>query len=352
VVIHLSHQDILANAVDAVLSEYPWGGNVDTITTQLVAQLPGDPTAALPPSRSRAINPWLGPASLLLVVITWSFGPTLSKQVTTFPVVSTSVRVIVAALVQWVICAALRITPSRAVLKSAALPGALFCVNNMLFFFALKHASVATTVLLASLQPIVVLFVAQPLFGERVTKWDVGWTLVSLGGAAVAVLGANAGAHTVHTSNLGAGFALASMLAFSGYFLLGKLHNSHHTDAAPNPFTYMTAVLTSSGLTSIPFLLLSGHVKDVAHITRHQAFGLSLVIVVPTIGHVFLTFAHRHVDASVSSLVLLVQPITSGLLAWWILRERLVQAQLVGGLIVIVGIAAVTLRKRNAGSDA
>ncbi len=304
------------------------------------------------PPQIHKINPLFGSLSLMVVLVTWSFGPTLSKQVTTYPIVSTSVRMIVAAAIQWMICAALGITPSRKLLRRAMVPGALFCVNNTLFFFALQHASVATTTLLASLQPIVVLFVAQPLFGERVRAWDLGWTCVSLGGAAVAVIGANAGAKTVHTSMLGAGFAIASMLSFCGYFLVGKLQNSGATDVAPNPFTYMTAILTWSAITSLPFLVLSGHASDVAHITRQQAFGLGLVIVIPTIGHVFLTFSHRHVDASVSSLTLLIQPISSAFVAWWILHQQVVMAQLLGGLIVIAGIAAVTLRRRSRGADA
>lgn len=292
-------------------------------------------------------TPLLGAASLGAVLLAWSFGPTLSKQVTTHPVVSCAVRMVTAAVLQWMVCLVLKISPSRALLRKAALPGALFCINNIFFFVALGHASVATTSLLTSLQPIVVLFVAQPLFGERVTLWDVSWTVVALGGAAVAVIGANAGRKTVPTSALGVLFALGSMLAFSGYFLVGKLQNSHATEAPPNPFTYMTAILTSSAATSVPILLFWGRAGDVARINRHQAFALSLVIVIPTIGHLFMTFSHRHVDASVSSLVLLVQPITSALVAWWILHQRVVPAQGVGGLIVVAGIAAVTLRKRS-----
>jgi drug/metabolite transporter (DMT)-like permease len=292
------------------------------------------------------VNPMLGLFSLMVVLATWSFGPTLSKQVTTYPIVSSSVRMVVASSAQWLICLALGIAPSRKLLARAAIPGAMFCVNNVLFFFALQHASVATTSLLGSLQPIVVLFVARPLFKEQVTRWDVSWTVVSMLGAGVAVVGANRGGKTVPTTVLGAVLGVGSMLAFCGYFLAGKLHNSHDSGAAPNPFAYMTAILTSSAITSLPFLFVSGHAGDVAHIDRHQAFALSLVIVIPTIGHLFLTFSHRHVDASLSSLVLLVQPISSALIAWWILGQRLVPAQGIGGLIVIGGIAAVTLRRR------
>jgi drug/metabolite transporter (DMT)-like permease len=283
----------------------------------------------------------------MAVLVSWSFGPTLSKQVTTYPIVSSSIRLLVAGGAQWLICLALGIAPSRRLLTRAAIPGALFCINNILFFFALQHASVLTTTLLASLQPIAVLFVARPLFNEQVTKWDVSWTVVSLLGVAVAVFGANRGGKAVPTSLLGAVLGIASMFAFCGYFLGGKLQNSRSDEPAPNPFTYMTAILTSGAVASLPFLFLSGHAGDVGRIDRSQMVGLALVIVVPTIGHVFLTFSHRHVDATLSSLVLLVQPVTSALIAWWILGQRVVPAQGVGGIIVVLGIAAVTLRRRS-----
>ncbi len=295
----------------------------------------------------RPVNPMLGMLSLMGVLATWSFGPTLSKQVTTYPIVSSTLRMVLASSVQWLVCLALGIAPSRKLLARAAIPGALFCVNNILFFFALQHASVLTTTLLGSLQPIVVLFVARPLFNEQVTPWDVSWTVVSLLGVGVAVVGANRGGKAVPTSLLGAVLGVASMLAFCGYFLVGKVQNSHTTEPPPNPFTYMTAILTSSALTSLPFLAFSGHMGDVPPISRQQAFGLVLVTVIPTIGHVCLTFSHRHIDASVSSLVLLIQPILSALIAWWILGQRVVPAQGFGGIIVVVGIAAVTLRRRS-----
>lgn len=298
------------------------------------------------PDRS-AVKPVVGLLCLVGVLASWSFGPTLSKQVTTYPIVSSSVRMFLASSLQWAAALAFGIAPTRRLLRMTALPGALFCVNNILFFFALQHASVAATTLLASLQPIVVLFVAQPLFHEMVTRWDISWTAVSLLGAAIAVLGANRGGKAVPTTPLGAALSIASMLAFCGYFLAGKLHNSHGTETAPNPFTYMTAIFTWSAVTSLPFLILSGHAGDVPSINRNQFLGLLLVTVVPTIGHFFLTFSHRHVDASLSSLVLLIQPVTAAFVAWRVLGQSVVPAQGIGGVVVIAGIAAVTFRRRQ-----
>lgn len=53
--------------------------------------------------------------------------------------------------------------------------------------------------------------------------------------------------------------------------------------------------------------------------------------------------------------MLLIQPMTSAFVAWWLLGQRIVIQQLIGAIIVIAAIAAVTLRRRSlslAASDA
>jgi drug/metabolite transporter (DMT)-like permease len=287
-----------------------------------------------------------GLASLMIVLATWSLGPVLSARVTSHPLVSAAFRMTIAAIFQWVLVLVLRKAPSRALLKRSMLPGALFCLNNILFFGALQRASVANATMLVSLQPVVVMLIARQLFGEVVRRWDVAWTGVALAGAAYAILGSNAGGKTRPTTPLGATLAIGSMLAFSVYFLLAKRENSHPDRVPPNPLTYMTAIVTCSAVTSWPFLVLGGKVDAAWHITGKQVNALLLVATIPTIGHLFMTYAHRHIDASVSALVLLSQPITTALAAWWLIGQRVVAAQFIGGFVVIASVAMVTIRKR------
>jgi drug/metabolite transporter, DME family len=284
-------------------------------------------------------------AALSLTLLVWSFGPTLSAKVSTHPIVSTFIRMTGAAAIQWLITLVLRIAPSKQMVRRAFLPGALFCVNNVLFFLALQNANVANATLLVSLQPAVILFVAKPMFGEEIRAWQVICTLIALGGAALAVLGGNAAAQTRPTTVLGAAAATGSMLTFCGYFLISKKANSHAGQDPPHPLTYLTAVITGSAITSVPFLFFTGHAREVAGINSVQAKALALVIVIPTLGHVSLMYSHRHIAASLSSLVLLLQPITSALVAWWMLGEKVVGIQAIGGAIVVAAIAAVTIRR-------
>jgi drug/metabolite transporter (DMT)-like permease len=288
----------------------------------------------------------LGMVCVGITIVSWSFGPSLSARVTSHPLVSTFVRMTAAAVLQWGISIAIGKPPSFAILKRTFLPGALFCLNNVLFFFAIQRASVANITLLVSLQPVLVILLAKPLFGEVVRKFDVVCTLIALGGAAFAILGANSGGKTTRTTLFGATIALGSMLAFCGYFLFANYQNAHQTDEPPHPLTYMTAIITAAAITSAPFLVITGHATGVAHLTRSQLSALAWVVVVPTLGHLAITFAHRHVDASLSSLTLLIQPMSSAFVAWWLLGQRVVVEQIIGAIVVIIAIAAVTLRRR------
>src|SRR5437868_14208366 len=71
-----------------------------------------------------------------------------------------------------------------------SVPGGLaFGADIILFFTAVKHTTVANATMISALQPALVLFVAGPLFGERVRVSDVGWTVVALLGVVVVVFG-------------------------------------------------------------------------------------------------------------------------------------------------------------------
>jgi drug/metabolite transporter (DMT)-like permease len=298
-------------------------------------------------SRPKVSAHTLGMSSLLLTVVAWSFGPTLSAQATTYPLVSVFVRMFGALAMQWIVTLVIGKPPTTALLRTTFLPGVLFGLNNILFFFALQHANVANVGLLTSLQPVVVLLLAKPLFNEKVSAFDIACTAVAIFGTGIAVFGGNAGTTTRPTTLLGTVLAVLSMFAFCGYFLVAKRQNSHATVAPPHPLTYMTGIIAGAATVSVPFLVFSGHAGDLANITRPQISALALIILVPTAGHVALTFTHRHIDAKLSSLVLLIQPMSSALVAWWILHQPVVPAQAIGALIVMASIAAVTIRQRS-----
>src|SRR5207248_795497 len=93
-----------------------------------------------------------------------------------------------------------------------------------LFFTAVKHTTVANASMISALQPALVLLVAGRLFGERVTGTDVVWTLVALAGVVVVVFGS---ATTPSWSPVGDLLAVATLVAWTGYFIAGKQARAH-----------------------------------------------------------------------------------------------------------------------------
>ncbi|MBV8305036.1 MAG: DMT family transporter, partial [Acidimicrobiia bacterium] len=102
----------------------------------------------------------------------------------------------------------------------AALPaGVAFGADIGLFFTAVKHTTVANATMISALQPALVLFVAGPLFGERVRAADVAWTAIALAGVGIVVFGSST---TPSWSPFGDLLAVACLFAWTAYFVFGK----------------------------------------------------------------------------------------------------------------------------------
>ena len=283
---------------------------------------------------------------MALMLVSFSFGPALSKRISTPPLVTVFYRVWIAAALHWIVATAMRRRPDWALMRRTMLAGVAFGANIIVFFYALRHASVANVTLISSLQPVAVLLVAGPLFGERVTRWDIGWTAVALGGAVVAVLGSNSKRAGIHTSIVGVLLSLGTLFTFTAYFLISKRVGQVQADhSAVHPITYMTGVLTTGALVITPVCLIAGEARQLADLSRSATLAIFLLIVVTGGGHLFMTWTHRYVPVSVSTLVLLVQPVTAALVAWPINGQQVVAQQGVGAVIVLCAITAVVTRR-------
>ena len=101
---------------------------------------------------------------------------------------------------------------SVATLQRTAAPGIAYGINLVFIFEALQEATVAVIAVATALQPAVILIVAGPMFGERVTRMHAFWTLVGVGGAAAVILGAGS---ELRASALGVTLAFVAMTTFT-----------------------------------------------------------------------------------------------------------------------------------------
>src|SRR5439155_667484 len=214
---------------------------------------------------------------------------------------------------------------SWSIVRRAAPSGVLFGANICFFFSALKLTSVADVLIVAALQPALTLLVAGPLFGERVTGHEVAWTIVSLGGVVMVILGSSG---TPEWSLRGDLLAVGALIAWTVYWLLSK-----HVRQAVPALEYMTAVTVTAALVVTPVALLSGQSFTV----RWQDW-LWLVLFVAGAqgGHSLLAWSHAQVDVSISALMILAEPVISATAALILLGEPLPALSIAGGLIAVL----------------
>ncbi|MGC9395617.1 MAG: EamA family transporter, partial [Anaerolineae bacterium] len=132
--------------------------------------------------------------------------------------------------------------------------------------------------------------------------------------------------------------ALLGALAVAGYMLIGRQLRAPQSPAALSLLGYVFPVYGTAALALMGAALFSG-----VALTGYPAqvwLWLTLVAVFPQIvGHSSLNWALGHVSATFVALAVLAEPIGSTLLAWIVLREPPTFSTLIGGALILIGIA-------------
>jgi drug/metabolite transporter (DMT)-like permease len=276
----------------------------------------------------------LGLVAVALPVLGWSFANTIVK-LTPVPVIEfTFYRLWIGATCMVIISLAARRRLTWSILKASAPAGVLFAANLILFFEAIRHTGVADVLLIAALQPALVLVVAGRWFGEQPSRRDVVWSLVSVGCVGLSILGSSENAVWSMGGDL---LAVGALVVFTAYFLLSK-----RVRQDVQAIEYMTTVTLVAAVVITPVALATG-----------DGFGgfrsvdwvlLGLFVLSAQAGHLMVAWAHSQVDVTASSLLILGEPVASAIAALIILGEPLTVLQVAGGLLAVFVVASVVWR--------
>jgi len=226
---------------------------------------------------------------------------------------------------------------SWATLRRSAPSGVLFGANIALYFTALKLTSIADVLIVAALQPALTLIVAGRLFGERVEVRDWALTSVSLVGVVLVILGSSGSPEWSLRGDL---FAVGALFAWTTYWLLSK-----RVRVDLPAFEYMASVTLVAAVVVSPLALLSG---QNLHLRMPDALWLVVFVAGAQGGHTLLAWSHAQVDVSVSSLVILIEPILSPVAALIFLGEPLAALSVAGGLVAVAAVGLVIRRATRA----
>jgi drug/metabolite transporter (DMT)-like permease len=221
--------------------------------------------------------------------------------------------------------------------RSAWLGGIFLAGDMAMFFSAVKFTSVVDATVISAVQPALVLIAARPLFGERMGRWDVLWILLAIVGVVVAVIGPGV---TSHHQMVGDLLAVGSLLCWSAYWLVSK-----HAREMQGAMEYTTGVTIMAALVMTPIVLVSG--QSLGRVKTSDWLWIFLLTIVPGSGHLAMNWAHRYVDASISSVIGCLSPLVAAGAAMIFLGQSLTLLQAAGVVVGLAAIAVVAARHRE-----
>lgn len=218
--------------------------------------------------------------------------------------------------------------------------GVALAVDVALFFSAVKLTTVANATVIGALQPVLMLVLARRLLGEAISRVQVFWSLVAVGGAVFLVFGSSG---LPGWSLKGDLLAVGALGAWTIYIFLAKTTQTDD-DLTAVEFTASVAIYTS--ILTLPLALLFG--QDLSWpsteswiLLTAMAFGSGLF------AHLLMNWSLARIPVSVGSAMTLLIPISATLLAWAFVDEELTWVQVIGIAVTLLALGAITREKRQ-----
>ena len=223
----------------------------------------------------------------------------------------------------------------------ATLSGFALALHFASWFESLEWTSVAASVTLVQSQPLFVAVGAWLLLRERVTRRMTLGILVAVVGMATMSLGDLLGGVLVGPNPLlGNGLALFGALMAAGYVLAGRSLRQRVSLVPYVVVVYSVCTVCLLGIALLQGGPLTGYPAREWLIFAGLALGPGLF------GHTVINWALAHLESSVVSVSMLGEPVGATLLALVLLTEVPTAYTILGGVVVLGGIA-VTASERE-----
>jgi drug/metabolite transporter (DMT)-like permease len=279
----------------------------------------------------------LGLSASALAATLWAFGGIFAALTYSSGILSAFYRLWLGVVLLTVITYAAGQRLSWSTLRHTWLGGIFLAGDMMMFYSAVRLTSIVDVTVIGAFQPALVLVAARRMFDERLGRWDVFWIVIAMAGVTIAVLGPSPASHYRLLGDL---LSVGALLSFSAYWLVSK-RAREQTQA----LEYTAGVTIIAAIVTGVVVLASGQALDRVHLTDWIWF--ALLALVPGSGHLLMNWAHRFVDASVSSAMSCLSPLVAAIIAIPILGQSLSALQILGELIGLAAIAVVAARNRQ-----
>ena len=208
----------------------------------------------------------------------------------------------------------------------------------MLFFSALRLTTVANATVIGSCQPLILLFIAGRIFGERPRRYDWVLAVVAMGGVAIVMFGSTGVQGWSLSGDL---LSIATVVAWTLYFVFSKL-STRKIEASQ--YTGATALICA--LFATPFALASGQLFNMP--SGNAWIWLFILSIGPGFtSHMLMNWALAHIPGWFGSTLTLAIPVTATVMAWVFLGEDVVALQFLGMGIVLFALGFIVIGQSN-----
>ncbi|TMB92961.1 MAG: DMT family transporter [Chloroflexi bacterium] len=219
-------------------------------------------------------------------------------------------------------------------LSLVGVSGLLLAAHFLLWTASLRYTSIAASVLLVSLHPVMVSPLGRRLFGERTTAGILLGMGLALGGTVVTCVADLRFSTTALAGDL---LALGGAASLAGYLVIGRGVRSTLGVAGYSGSVYAIVAVVAAA-TSVA--------GGVAHMpgARVTLVCLALAAVCTIGGHTVYNWALRHVQALKVSIAFLGEPPLAALLAAAVFQSIPSLTTVAGGVLILAGLA-ITMRR-------
>ncbi|RZI43407.1 DMT family transporter [Herbaspirillum sp. HC18] len=215
--------------------------------------------------------------------------------------------------------------------RALVLAGIYFAGDMGIWHLSLHYTTVANATLLSNFAPIFIALWMWIAYRVRFARIFIVGMAVALTGA-IMLVGPNASGSEGNGKLLGDALGLGSAVFYAAYQLVVKDARSQYSTAR-----LMAWSTTVTGLALLPFALTAPGAFWPAQSSGWLPL-LALALIAQIGGQTVIAYALAHLPASLSSVSLLIQPLTASVAAWMIFQEAIGPVQMAGGALLLWGI--------------
>ncbi|WP_432404141.1 DMT family transporter [Wukongibacter sp. M2B1] len=215
--------------------------------------------------------------------------------------------------------------------------GILLASHYVFWFESLNYTSVASSTVIVTLQPIFTVLAGYLFLKERVNYIGISGILLSIFGSAFI------GWQDFQSSTLalyGDFLALLAAMLITGYFFVGKSLRQHISVLGYSLLGYFSSAIILFAYGILQQTTFTEYTRET------WALFLCMAIFSTIFGQMLINWVLKWLNTTTVSVVILTEVVWTTLLSILILNERITNKQIVGIIIIIVGLLIYSCREK------